>query len=450
MKTKNNRPASAAWAGANVDGPDSAPSAGREGVSTWESKLKALGPGIMMASAAVGGSHIVASTQAGAMYGWQLAIVIVLANLLKYPFFRFGYEYTLVTGDSLLDGYARVGKKYVWLFFGLNVFSAMVNAGAVLIVCSAILKHFLGLQDLVFVGSRIEMSSMAFLSAVILLASVSMLLAGKYGALDFASKAIMLSLTVATCAAALLAAKNGAQARFDAPAASPWNWAALAFVVSLCGWMPAPIEISAISSLWLKAKRLAQNVGYKDGMFDFNVGFVGTALLALVFMTMGWLVQYRSGEAIELANGSKYIAQLIHMYSSTIGPWSADLVAFIAFACMWGTTITVLDGYSRSNVESVRILLGRKTFSGRALSRWIVVTALVGFSIILFFNSAMSSLLKFAMIASFVTTPVFAFLNFLLARRRLSAPKWLMALAWAGLASLSGFALFFVFTAFVV
>lgn len=62
----------------------------------------------------------------------------------------------------------------------------------------------------------------------------------------------------------------------------------------------------------------------------------------------------------------------------------------------------------------------------------------------------MSSLLKFAMIASFVTTPVFAFLNFLLARRRLSAPKWLMALAWAGLASLSGFALFFVFTAFVV
>ena len=42
--------------------------------STWTSKFKALGPGILMASAAVGGSHIVASTQAGAIYGWQLAI----------------------------------------------------------------------------------------------------------------------------------------------------------------------------------------------------------------------------------------------------------------------------------------------------------------------------------------------------------------------------------------
>ena len=32
--------------------------------STWASKFSALGPGIVMASAAVGGSHIIASTQA--------------------------------------------------------------------------------------------------------------------------------------------------------------------------------------------------------------------------------------------------------------------------------------------------------------------------------------------------------------------------------------------------
>ena len=33
--------------------------------STWRSKIKAMGPGILMASAAVGGSHIVSSTQVG-------------------------------------------------------------------------------------------------------------------------------------------------------------------------------------------------------------------------------------------------------------------------------------------------------------------------------------------------------------------------------------------------
>ena len=40
--------------------------------STWKTKLRAMGPGILMASAAVGGSHIVSSTQAGGSYGMGL------------------------------------------------------------------------------------------------------------------------------------------------------------------------------------------------------------------------------------------------------------------------------------------------------------------------------------------------------------------------------------------
>ncbi|HIP76402.1 MAG TPA: divalent metal cation transporter, partial [Psychromonas hadalis] len=50
--------------------------------------INSLGPGVMMATAAVGGSHLVASTKAGAMFGWQLVGLILLVNLLKYPFFR--------------------------------------------------------------------------------------------------------------------------------------------------------------------------------------------------------------------------------------------------------------------------------------------------------------------------------------------------------------------------
>ena len=64
------------------------------------SLIKSLGPGIMMAAAAVGGSHLVASTKAGAIYGWQLAALIILVNVFKYPFFRAGIQYTLGTGQS--------------------------------------------------------------------------------------------------------------------------------------------------------------------------------------------------------------------------------------------------------------------------------------------------------------------------------------------------------------
>lgn len=83
---------------------------------TW----KAFGPGILMASAAIGGSHLVSSTQAGALYGWQLAIMIILANFFKYPFYRFGTEYAYKTGDSLVVGYAKKSKAYLWAFYALS------------------------------------------------------------------------------------------------------------------------------------------------------------------------------------------------------------------------------------------------------------------------------------------------------------------------------------------
>ncbi|MDY6888970.1 MAG: divalent metal cation transporter, partial [Pseudomonadota bacterium] len=53
--------------------------------TSWKSRLGALGPGILMATAAIGGSHLVASTQAGALFGWQLFWLILVVNVLKYP-----------------------------------------------------------------------------------------------------------------------------------------------------------------------------------------------------------------------------------------------------------------------------------------------------------------------------------------------------------------------------
>lgn len=39
--------------------------------------IKAMGPGVLMAAAAIGASHLVSSTRAGAEFGWQLAWVIL-------------------------------------------------------------------------------------------------------------------------------------------------------------------------------------------------------------------------------------------------------------------------------------------------------------------------------------------------------------------------------------
>ena len=404
--------------------------------STWQSKIKALGPGILMASAAVGGSHIVSSAQAGALYGWSLLLLVILANLFKYPFFRFGAEYTLETGKNLVEGYAEKGKVYLGIFFILNVFSALVNTAAVGILCAAIVAsafpNALGL-------------SITQWSLILIVLIWAMLLFGGYKFLDGLAKWIMSALTLATVLAVIVAIIEHPEYGADFVEKTPWQMTALPFIVSLMGWMPAPIEISAINSLWTAEKGKTVDISIKDGLFDFNVGFIGTAILAVFFVALGALIQYPTGQEVQAA-GAAYIQQFVGMYASVLGDWSRFLITFIAFLCIFGTVITVIDGYSRVNAESLRLLFKKKEISQKELNVWMTATSIIGGIIIYFFQGSVAPMLRFAMIASFLTTPFFALLNYLLVTgENKNLAKWLKALSILGLIFLFGFAFFFIY-----
>ena len=404
--------------------------------STWQSKIKALGPGILMASATVGGSHIVSSAQAGAMYGWSLLLLVILANLFKYPFFRFGAEYTLETGKNLVEGYAEKGKVYLGIFFILNVFSALVNTAAVGILCAAIVAsafpNALGL-------------SITQWSLILIVIIWAMLLFGGYKFLDGLAKWIMSALTLATVLAVIVAIIEHPEYGADFVEKTPWQMTALPFIVSLMGWMPAPIEISAINSLWTAEKGKTVDISIKDGLFDFNVGFIGTAILAVFFVAMGALIQYPTGQEVQAA-GAAYIQQFVGMYASVLGDWSRFLITFIAFLCIFVTVITVIDGYSRVNAESLRLLFKKKEILQKELNVWMTATSIIGGIIIYFFQGSVAPMLRFAMIASFLTTPFFALLNYLLVTgENKNLAKWLKALSILGLIFLFGFAFFFIY-----
>lgn len=403
-------------------------------LSTLKLKLSTLGPGLLMATAAIGGSHLVASTQAGALFGWQLIWLILLVNILKYPFFRFGVQYTLDNQQSLLQGYQQKGRGYFYSFIVLNLIAAVVNTAGVLLLTASLLHYALPWQV-----------SVTLLCWLILAVCLMILLLGHYKALDATAKIIMLLLTITTVFAVIIAASNGASAPVDYVGPSPWQLAMLGFLVALMGWMPAPIEISAISSLWLKAKLRQQPMSRQQGLFDFNLGYWVTVSLALVFVALGALVQYGSDQPIALA-GAAFAQQLIGMYSATIGEWTRPLVALIAFLCMFGTTLTVLDGYARSLNESFRLLGWQRASNRISQPCWLVAQALCGMAVILFFRSSLGPMLTFAMTLSFLTTPVFAWLNFSLMRHNLTRPlkPLLVWWSWIGLAYLVGFAVLFL------
>ncbi|MBE8606422.1 NRAMP family divalent metal transporter [Vibrio sp. OPT10] len=398
--------------------------------------IRSLGPGIMMAAAAVGGSHLVASTKAGAIYGWQLAALIILVNLFKYPFFKAGIQYTLGTGQSLVEGYSNLGRPYLVIFSILSAISAVVNTAALLLFSASLLSYFVPF-DL----------ATSTLCMIVLATCLIILFAGHYRALDTLSKSIMAILTITTLAAVAIAIGSPVEpdAAFVPP--SPWSLAAIGFIVVTMGWMPAPIEISSITSMWLKSQKEKQEVTAQSALFDFNVGYIGTALLALVFVALGALVLHGSG--VELSrSGVGFTHQLVGIYASTIGEWSRPLIALIAFFCIFGSTITVIDGYSRVLAESQRLLL-KKESSPRMLQGWIVIVSITALAIVMFFSAALMTMLDFAMVLAFATTPFFALLNFILVSKT-KLPKALAIgtkLKWlsvAGLIYLFGFLAVFV------
>ena len=178
----------------------------------------------------------------------------------------------------------------------------------------------------------------------------------------------------------------------------------MGFLIALMGWMPAPIEISAINSLWVTEKQRINPSSYRDGIFDFNVGYITSAVLAVVFLALGAYVQYGNGEAVQMAGG-KYVGQLINMYAVTIGRLVASDGCIHCLRLYVRQTITVVDGYARAIAEPVRLLRGKDKTGNVELFAWNVWVAGTGLAVIFWFNSAMAELLKFAMITAFVSAP---------------------------------------------
>ncbi|MFD2189970.1 Nramp family divalent metal transporter [Pistricoccus aurantiacus] len=368
--------------------------------------MQILGPGILGAAAAIGGSHLVASTQAGANFGWQLVGLILLVNVLKYPFFQIGARYTMAANETLIQGYDRIGRGFLYLFTVLNMVVSVISVAGVAMLCGSILGLFIG-DDL----------SITQLSMIVLAASLIFLLTGHYKTLDRVTKWIIVGLAVATISAVIIAFNKGEAAPPDFISPSPWNLASVGFLVALMGWMPGPIELSTWNSVWLRQKKkLNSSLGVKDALVDFNVGYATSTILALCFVALGALVLHGSGTSFS-TSGIGFANQLVDVYATVIGEWSRWLIALIAFLCMFSTTVTVLDGYSRSLSECF-VQFSQAQGSGptgngsKYTYALMIVMGIAGAIIIMFFKGALLAMLELAMISAFIGAMVFAWLNY--------------------------------------
>jgi Mn2+/Fe2+ NRAMP family transporter len=367
-------------------------------------RVQALGPGVLYAATAVGASHLVQSTRAGASFGLGLVLLILLTFVAKYPAFRFGAQYANVTGQSLLFGYHGQGNWAVVVYVIIALGTMFAAVPAVTLVTAGLAISAFG----------VPFGTMT-VSIVVVAVCAGILLLGRYHWLDRMVKGLMLALALATVAATLLVLPE-----IDWPAAAhlfPVGLEArdVFFVIALLGLMPSSVDISVWHSLWSVAK--AEDDGRRPtlqrALDDFHVGYFGALVLAICFVLLGAGVMFGTGAQFE-ASAEGFATQLIGLYAQALGAWSAPLIGAVAVAVMFSTVLTGLDGYPRAAVSLLRLYATRTpTTSQERLTYAVVLLALIGGSLLLMqlFVTSLTLVVDFASTIIFLFAPVVAYLN---------------------------------------
>jgi Mn2+/Fe2+ NRAMP family transporter len=414
---------------------------GRNGSSRISGLVKSLGPGVVMAGAAIGGSHLVQSTRAGADFGFELVPAIVAALVLKYPFMEFAPRYTACTGESFLKGYQRVGDWAMWTFIVFTLCTMFFVTAALIAITAGLAENLTGVALSVF-SWRL----------VVIAVCLAILLGGGYGALDGLMKVFVVVLGIATALAlAMVLWKVPLHRSAHHLAPHLLSLATLSVVVALMGWMPSILDISVWYSLWALERR--DQTGHpptlRESLFDFNLGYVDAAVMAFAFVALGALIMFGAGITFS-SNGARFGEQLVALYTKALGGWSTPLVSLAVFLTMFSSTLAVFDAYPRVLVSALDLVRPSATRWTRRINALVLLLLAAGvIAMFTAFQHEMSAMVDLATTLSFLTTPVLAYISYRVimlpnmpVENKPQAP--MRALSWAGIIFWSGFAALFL------
>ena len=362
--------------------------------------LKKLGPGILFAGAAIGVSHLVQSTKAGADFGFGLVWALLLVNLFKFPFFQYGPKYANATGESLLEGYKKLGANILYFYVIISLATMFTIQTAVTIVTAGIASSLTN-----------NIISVEQWTIIILIVCSILLYFGKYKMLDKMIKIVISILALSTILATYLAFNNFSY-DFNLSQVLPKNNVEIAFLIAFMGWMPAPLDISVWHSIWTIEKNKSDGIQeMKTTLFDFNIGYFGTIILGISFVLLGYFVMNGSNLSFS-SSATTFATQLIEMYTSTFGSWSYIIIGLATFTTMFSTTITTLDASPRAMHKATELISNKKIKNGYIY--WLFFLVIGTITIFFNFNSEMGTLVKVATIVSFITAPFYAIINYIL------------------------------------
>jgi Mn2+/Fe2+ NRAMP family transporter len=142
----------------------------------------ALGPGLVYLVSSIGPTDLISNSAAGANFGYGLIWVSLVSCFSLFVVLEAMSRYVLVTGESLMAGYQRVGRWVVWMILGFIVLK----------------RHMSNLVHILIMGVALNMIaplgspySEQIWSALICTFGFGLIYWGRYPAVEKASKPLL-------------------------------------------------------------------------------------------------------------------------------------------------------------------------------------------------------------------------------------------------------------------
>ncbi|MEY7848066.1 Nramp family divalent metal transporter [Natrarchaeobius sp. A-rgal3] len=341
-----------------------------------------FGPSMLWALIGIGASHIVLAPTLGGTFGLFAVWMFALIYLAKYGAWELGIRYNYGVGGNPVEAYGDLPGPNNWMqWFTVSVF-LLAYAG----ITAAV-----GMGTAAFVEALTPLSFPQAFVALVGLAG-ALVLFTRYGLLE----KILLGFTIALGLLILLGVLVGPPpgdvavgTAFTVPDLTGPVFVGL--FAAAAGFAPTGFSTSVLIGSWSMAK--GEGAGelrergldpedeahheyiaawIRTGRRDFNIGYAFSFVLIVAMVVLAANVLYPNPPAD--ANLAVAIGTIL---SDSFGEWSYYAMVLGAFAALYSTVITLLDGASRAVGDVIPMAVERPDLDSERIRKVVVVAIVV-------------------------------------------------------------------------
>lgn len=296
---------------------------------TGAGRLKALGPGLVVAATGVGAGDLVATLIAGSRFGYDLLWAAVIGCLVKIALSEGAARYHLATGSTILAGWRSLGRWTSW-YFGIYVLVWGFIYGATAISATAL--------PLAALFPILPLPAWAVLAG---LAGFTFVSLNRYQMFETVMKVLVGTMFVIMTGLAILVAPRLPDLLGGMSGRLPEG--SLFYTLGLIGGVGGTITTAAYG-YWTQAKGWRGPAWLPMMRFDNSIAYTVTGVFVAAMLIVGAELLHAAGIALE--DSDRGLLGLSDVLAARFGPVVATLFLIGFLATAFSSILGVWQGMS--------------------------------------------------------------------------------------------------------